>query len=1216
MSEQTRNRGSTTNVVSHYFLIQQALFVLFFIVFAAFFIYIYYEVFGHKEYLFYDHDNNTIWMNALYFYWGVVAILYFIYKWLQYFTLSIQGFLSFRYSTLFGIFLLQLYLWIITFANLVNTPESIRIPQSDTFVIFFHILFYLFFVSVGFLITYSFWKKILSFLPSFSKTSVFFQRSISLGIGLFALTNFLFALSLVSLYNAFGILTLFIFMAWLSRQEIKHILVYLISHKITLSPYGEKRTLFSPAQKQTSTTGITSFFMALFLAEFAFLIINFLIGVNLINVLRPMPIGWDDMGVYMNYGNLIAQAEKMLPLAGMLPWFLVTAIGYVFDSPTLAFYINNIASFGSVFVMIWIAYDIFSHNKNIKHEEFFYIPMTLAMMFLSMPMVIFQQAKDMKQDVWLFFISMIAIHVFVHMIQTYKQEKKHIDENIEHKQFSLKDFFIHWEGMYLVLLGLLVGYTFSIKATSFLLFSWILASMFYMFWWLLGFFSFFLLFISFFTATWLWSFLNVVYPADNVQGRMIFSIVTGIMGILGLLYSSKNILFLKKILLYSSIYIVSFLIALVPWVGYNLSYIKEYSIQTILFWQYTGFAPDYEKIYSKETLDAIKKKYETQAMSASWTLQHEDYGRYFWYETGINNYVKLPYNLTFQVNQWWEYTEITYWYFLLLPFFVLFFPYKRPIWSFGMFVWVMFFFLFSLLATSNFANRIPIEFLKNFLENIKPFYTDITDFLSNIYLPWGYIHFFLLFLIPFLLWIQGIKKNSTFMYSIEILSVFLFWYILFWSISSFWVVWYGIAMYGVFLLIIGIGMYFLQKSEDTLWIEEIENEFLYRIIKIFSFLLIFVVIHIYTIFSTIPRALSNTREAWYIDFKTMQEKQYTQIFHSQPPYFAIIKTLNIHPEKESLFLSNHIQAIKNDFIVYIMQKLQVSNLQTYQQVLFDMYTLKQAVFHELYKQYLKEKSQNTQLSLDYEYSRFKKDVQNALEKLYKEVLYPKKEYQNTYFIYRVGTFLRYFVHDNYNRMWDDSLMFEFDRYIYNENTDITIDRMKALGVKYLLIDLNGPTIDRDPRKDLTRRYEQVLKTFVSEKLKLIETDSMCLKIALEDYKKSQKTKEDMDRYMLFAWVNYESYDATGKLLYYRREKQFKCYDYIIELILKNKIDQNNYPYLQGLKSAVERIIQTQKEQWKNQGLSEEEIKRNIEYQLFMLFSQVITHGWLALFEIQ
>jgi hypothetical protein len=50
--------------------------------------------------------------------------------------------------------------------------------------------------------------------------------------------------------------------------------------------------------------------------------------------------------------------------------------------------------------------------------------------------------------------------------------------------------------------------------------------------------------------------------------------------------------------------------------------------------------------------------------------------------------------------------------------------------------------------------------------------------------------------------------------------------------------------------------------------------------------------------------------------------------------------------------------------------------------------------------------------------------------------------------------------------------------------------------------LNAATIDKDARHNLTKRYEKLLDTFNSEKLELIETDSICLKVALDDFKKS------------------------------------------------------------------------------------------------------------------
>lgn len=140
--------------------------------------------------------------------------------------------------------------------------------------------------------------------------------------------------------------------------------------------------------------------------------------------------------------------------------------------------------------------------------------------------------------------------------------------------------------------------------------------------------------------------------------------------------------------------------------------------------------------------------------------------------------------------------------------------------------------------------------------------------------------------------------------------------------------------------------------------------------------------------------------------------------------------------------------------------------------------------------------------------------------MYNTVLYPAKDMKNTAGIYRIGTFLTYFIDNNRSRYYDDSLVFNFDKYFYNKDPNTTVDRMQKLGLKYLLVDLNAATIDKDPRHDLTRRFENLLQTFRSDKLELVQTDSLCLQMALEE--------KDPTTYMTYAGVNYESYKKDDK----------------------------------------------------------------------------------------
>ena len=152
------------------------------------------------------------------------------------------------------------------------------------------------------------------------------------------------------------------------------------------------------------------------------------------------------------------------------------------------------------------------------------------------------------------------------------------------------------------------------------------------------------------------------------------------------------------------------------------------------------------------------------------------------------------------------------------------------------------------------------------------------------------------------------------------------------------------------------------------------------------------------------------------------------------------------------------------------------------------------------------------------------------------MLYPKPELRNSKNIYRIGTFLTYFIDNNRTRYFDDSLVSSFDTYFFDKDPDVTVERMKKIGLSYLLVDLNAATIDKDPRHDLTRRYENLLSTFRSSKLELVQTDSICLRLALD---------EKDPNYMTYAGVNFESY-KDGKTIG-RREKFYDCMKHISDL---------------------------------------------------------------------
>lgn len=97
--------------------------------------------------------------------------------------------------------------------------------------------------------------------------------------------------------------------------------------------------------------------------------------------------------------------------------------------------------------------------------------------------------------------------------------------------------------------------------------------------------------------------------------------------------------------------------------------------------------------------------------------------------------------------------------------------------------------------------------------------------------------------------------------------------------------------------------------------------------------------------------------------------------------------------------------------------------------------------------------------------------------------------------------MTYFIINNRTRFLEDSLLFDFNDYIYDENPAVAVERMRKMGARFFLTDLNAATIDKDPRHALTTRFENLLRTMTAQDMELVATDSTCLKVAVEDAKK-------------------------------------------------------------------------------------------------------------------
>ncbi|HRI36263.1 MAG TPA: hypothetical protein PK765_04280 [bacterium] len=196
--------------------------------------------------------------------------------------------------------------------------------------------------------------------------------------------------------------------------------------------------------------------LKLITGEWAIIVATLVIGVGFLNIIRPTPIGWDDLGVYMNYPKLIAANGSIPEGVGFVPWQLVTAVGFLAGSVLQAFFINQLGGTLSFFAVFFALSGWLGNRRG-----HFHWPLVCAMLSVTMPMVIFQQARDMKLDTVVLFLSIAILYAAIHWIRNVLLPEIRDTGRVE--LLSRRNLF------WIILIGTLTGFVFSVKITSLML---------------------------------------------------------------------------------------------------------------------------------------------------------------------------------------------------------------------------------------------------------------------------------------------------------------------------------------------------------------------------------------------------------------------------------------------------------------------------------------------------------------------------------------------------------------------------------------------------------------------------------------------------------------------------------------------------------------------------------------------------------------------------
>jgi hypothetical protein len=186
------------------------------------------------------------------------------------------------------------------------------------------------------------------------------------------------------------------------------------------------------------------------------LLISYL-ALNFLNVVRPFPIGWDDLGSYLNRPRLLASYGSFIPSMSQFQWEYLTSLGFVFlgyDSTagsTFAMLINWSAGLISVLVVYTLVRTFLGRGTG-----------TLAaMLYYFLPMTGHFSFADMKIDNASFFTSALVTLTVCLALFLSTQEKK--DPASGPASFFRSDRF-----RIFFLAGILAGFSFAVKPTGIL----------------------------------------------------------------------------------------------------------------------------------------------------------------------------------------------------------------------------------------------------------------------------------------------------------------------------------------------------------------------------------------------------------------------------------------------------------------------------------------------------------------------------------------------------------------------------------------------------------------------------------------------------------------------------------------------------------------------------------------------------------------------------
>ncbi len=360
---------------------------------------------------------------------------------------------------------------------------------------------------------------------------------------------------------------------------------------------------------------------------------------NFLTVVRPFPIGWDDLGTYLNSPRLLVSYGMMIPRMSGFQWEYITSLGFLlfgFDSwfgATTSMMMNWMAGLLSVYAI----YAFASHYLGRRHG------LLSALLYYTLPMVGHFSFADMKIDNAVFLMSVLCI--FTAFLALFPGDHHAPEDEHAAHLFSWK---------WIILAGIFGGFGFAIKPTMIMVILTVFAV-------LAGVLLQASAFVGAGFLAWLiFTYQGVFNISDFFQrltgngtavSKTVFLSAFGIAGVAILAFAARM---RPKNIRHAGLTCLVFLgvsgATILPWILHN-NIVAGRVIPTLMLNEPNKITPEFLLDGSKPPEGAKNMRYLPEDLKIDFkdpdctgsTSKSEELDRYWGYGTGISHYAGLPY---------------------------------------------------------------------------------------------------------------------------------------------------------------------------------------------------------------------------------------------------------------------------------------------------------------------------------------------------------------------------------------------------------------------------------------------------------------------------------------------------------------------------------------------------------------------------------------------